>query len=304
MARARKESRRSSRCPGAWRRRSGSPQPRAACPPSANRNPDAPSPRRRSRREWRATRSPPPRRAPRSPSPCSSARRSPLLNYRKWPCPRYLTPAQRRLSRTRGRMLRAPVPGDLAARGEPHAPAALGVLEEAGEPARPARAARDPAVQTHRHHPRLGRALLPELVEGVAEIGGEVVRHLERATPEADVVGVERIGNDEPRTGRARHVIGQVVRVRVAVEQERRLGHHELARVDGRAIAAVPAHGRLARRLLDGGNGARNGCALRLPVHEPVLLPAIAVGADVPAARKDRKSTRLNSSHLVISYAV
>src|SRR5215470_6231084 len=118
----------------------------------------------------------------------------------EWPCPRYLTPAQRRLSRTRGRMLRAPVPGDLAARGEPHAPAALGVLEEAGEPARPARAARDPAVQSHRHHARLGRALLPELVEGVAEIGGEVVRHLERAAPEADVVGVERVGNDEPGT--------------------------------------------------------------------------------------------------------
>src|SRR5215470_1662627 len=136
-----------------------------------------------------------------------------FLNRREWPCPRYLTPAQLRLSRTRGRMLRAPVAGDLAARGEPDAPAALGVLEEAGEPARPARPARDPAVQADRHHARLGRALLPELVEGVAEIGGEVVGHLERAAPEADVVGIQRIGNDEPGTGRARHVVGQVVRV-------------------------------------------------------------------------------------------
>src|SRR5256885_8672616 len=52
-----------------------------------------------------------------------------------------------------------------------------------------------------------------------------------------------------------------------------------------------------------------------LPARDPVALeapvdrdrgdpPALAVGPDKPRRLLDRKSTRLNSSHLVISYAV
>src|SRR5215470_18343699 len=133
----------------------------------------------------------------------------PLVNRGRFGQPRYLTPAPRWLSRTRGGMLRAPVAGDLPARGEPHVAPALGMLEEAREPARPPGPARNATVQAHRHHARVGRSLLPELIEGVAEIGGEVVRHLERAAPKADVVGVQRVGNDQPGAGRARHVVGR-----------------------------------------------------------------------------------------------
>src|SRR5256885_3736137 len=53
----------------------------------------------------------------------------------------------------------------------------------------------------------------------------------------------------------------------------------------------------------------RSGAACRAQVHrrircglgDPILVPKIGIEA---AAARDRKSTRLNSSHLVISYAV
>src|SRR2546426_3619848 len=44
--------------------------------------------------------------------------------------------------------------------------------------------------------------------------------------------------------------------------------------------------------------------SLHDPVVEAVHGTAAAVGAAVPLERRDRKSTRLKSSHLVISYAV
>src|SRR5437870_10116872 len=87
----------------------------------------------------------------------------------------YLALPRPRLSRTLRRMVRAPVPRDLAARGEPHLPASLRMLEEAREPPGPRRTTRDAAVQTDRHHARVRAALLPELVEGVAKVRGEII---------------------------------------------------------------------------------------------------------------------------------
>src|SRR4030095_6245838 len=104
-------------------------------------------------------------------------------------------------------MLRAPVPGDLAARGEPDLAAPLCVLEKAREPARPRGTARDTAMQAHRPHAGARAALFPELIEGVAQVRGEVLGHLQAAPPEADVVGVERVRNDQPGPGRALDVV-------------------------------------------------------------------------------------------------
>src|SRR5215813_13463149 len=185
-------------------------------------------------------------------------------------------------------MMGAPVTRDLTARGEPHLAAPPRVLEEARQAARPRRTAGDATVQAHRHHARARAAFLPELVEGVAEVRGEVLRHLQGAAPEADVVGIQGVGNDEPGAGRARHVVRQVVRVGVAVVEKRALSHYELPRVHRRAITAIPPERRLTGCLRYGGDGPRNGRPLRLAVQEPVLLPAMAVGADVPAARHGR----------------
>src|SRR5256885_8887859 len=52
---------------------------------------------------------------------------------------------------------------------------------------------------------------------------------------------------------------------------------------------------RLARKLLE--QGALTLAGTRWPIHQIDLLDVVATDAD-------RKSTRLNSSHLVISYAV
>src|ERR1039457_7441768 len=58
----------------------------------------------------------------------------------------------------------------------------------------------------------------------------------------------------------------------------------------------------------DGGGGFRRGQAIHDSAHPHVaeLLVVLHLGIqqDGPTASRDRKSTRLNSSHLVISYAV
>src|SRR2546426_7721325 len=51
------------------------------------------------------------------------------------------------------------------------------------------------------------------------------------------------------------------------------------------------------------GIGARNGLAM-LGFVLPRLIPALLLAGLSRGSTKDRKSTRLNSSHLVISYAV
>src|SRR5205823_12958508 len=104
-------------------------------------------------------------------------------------------------SRAPGGMLLAPVTRDVPALGEPHLSPALRVRREAREPSRASRPPRDPTVQPDRHHARACLAFLPELVEGVAEIGEEVVGEVQRAPPETDVVGVEGVGHDEPGAG-------------------------------------------------------------------------------------------------------
>src|SRR5205807_9968445 len=79
-----------------------------------------------------------------------------------------------------------------------------------------------------------------------------------------------------------------------------------------RDIAAWEHGERLAQRdgehldLLEvtGGNRARAVRAARIHGEERVLDAEPVVAVDREASEGDRKSTRLNSSHLVISYAV
>src|SRR3712207_7723329 len=64
---------------------------------------------------------------------------------------------------------------------------------------------------------------------------------------------------------------------------------------------ALPIFVRLLDRR-DGGNLGELGDRLRLHVDDHAARDV--VGHDRPVARRDRKSTRLNSSHANISYAV
>src|SRR5256885_10782047 len=77
------------------------------------------------------------------------------------------------------------------------------------------------------------------------------------------------------------HVLVQAAGVRTRVRTERAVGLRGSALQHVEAVGAVPV--RVARV------GAGHGVALICPAHQ---------------RRRDRKSTRLNSSHLVISYAV
>src|SRR5690606_41551474 len=66
--------------------------------------------------------------------------------------------------------------------------------------------------------------------------------------------------------------------------------------------------GQLFRDLIDMGNNEGTKKILVLPPHakgrEAEVLEAIFDGAESPGTKSDRKSTRLNSSHVKNSYAV
>src|SRR2546426_3591958 len=65
--------------------------------------------------------------------------------------------------------------------------------------------------------------------------------------------------------------------------------------LDGRPVPDAPGKGSRARLLEDVRLARRRSVALDRPARRPAASDAL---------KQDRKSTRLNSSHLVISYAV
>src|SRR5439155_25557788 len=71
--------------------------------------------------------------------------------------------------------------------------------------------------------------------------------------------------------------------VGVAVVDEAAVLDDELARLLARTVAAIPAQRPLAREPLDPGVPLVDGPALGLAVHQVVLLPPVAVAADVVA---------------------
>src|SRR6185295_5294721 len=132
-------------------------------------------------------------------------------------------------------MVLQPVAGDVDAPREPHFLAAH-VLEEAPERREPPRPPGEAAMQADRHHARQAVAFVVEDVEGVLEIGEELIARVEALRRgEAHVVRVQGVGHDELWRGVlpevARVVPGQVVDVVVGVVDEAAVLHHQLARV-------------------------------------------------------------------------
>src|SRR5439155_15010958 len=159
------------------------------------------------------------------PRPCSrrgsSVRRHPIPTYFRVTVVmrEFRETAPPRASSPR-RVVVEPPAGDLAAAGEPDGRTSAGVLDEALETADACGAPHDPAVEAHRHELGVTGALLIQRVEGVPEVLEGVVGGQERAPPESDVVGVQRVRHDEPPLALDRHVVGQVVRIRVTVVEE------------------------------------------------------------------------------------
>ena len=114
-------------------------------------------------------------------------------------------------------------------------------------------------------------------------LGGDEARR----RPEAEVVGVGRIGHDQVARARDLHEIGQVVVVGVGIVEEAAFVDHQLAGVDGGAEAAVPAYRPLAAGALEGLHGEPDMRALLLPREAEHLLPAPAVAAYLVAAGDD-----------------
>src|SRR5205823_4546556 len=181
-----------------------------------------------------------------------------------------------------------PVAGDVGPTGEPDLRVALGVGDEAVQAVGPPGPAAHPAVQPERHHPWAGRALVVQLVEGLAGGLEEVLAGREMAPPELGVVDRQGVRHHQPLLLADHRVVGQVVVVGVAVIDEAAVLDHQLAGVLARTVAAVPAG-----RLLAGGAGQAVEAGvdrppLGLAVHQVILLPPIAVAADVVALRGDR----------------
>src|ERR1044071_4906986 len=188
------------------------------------------------------------------------------------------------------RMVLQPVASDVDAPRDPDLLAAH-VLEKAFERSKPPGAADEPAVQADRHHARRAVAFLVEDVEGVLEIGEELIARVEPlGRGEAHVVRVQRIRDDELRLAALvpvprvvpRQVVAVVVGVRdeAGVVAEAAVLRHELARIRAGA-AGVPAERALAGELAVNLDRALHVLALERFRHVLVIDPAPAVARDL-----------------------
>src|SRR3954452_487030 len=117
-------------------------------------------------------------------------------------------------------MVLAPPARDLVAAREPDTASLLRVLDELGQAGGAGGLPREPRVEADRHHPRVGRALFPEVVERAARVVQEVVRAAPVAAGVAAVVVSEAVGDDQVVLLPDLHVVGQVVVIGVAVVEE------------------------------------------------------------------------------------
>src|SRR5580692_2438200 len=196
-----------------------------------------------------------------------------------------------RLARSSGRSGKAghPVAGDVLAAAYPHLGVPADVLDEADQRLRPAGMPRQPHMQPHRHHARALRTLFVEDIEAVAQKGEEILAGTENAAAEFRIVGRQRIRHNEVWPVTHPHPIGQLVVVGIAVIEEPAMLDQEAAGIFGRCVAAIPAGRGFASRPADQIDGLRNLPSF-LGLREAwVVDPAIAVAADVPAARGDRR---------------
>ena len=140
-------------------------------------------------------------------------------------------------------------------------------------------------MQANGHHLGMGGALCVEPVEGVRHVLQQVagLGH-PAAPPEAAVVHLKGVGDDQPLLSIDERVVGEIVVVGVAVVEEASVLHEELTRVEAGTGAYVPAKGPLARRAGDRLDAHANALFLLLAGHIVVGLPSIAVAHDLVAA--------------------
>ncbi len=146
------------------------------------------------------------------------------------------------------RAVRDPVARDVAAPADPDAVVALGVVEEARQPADAPGPADQAAVHGHGQHlGRRDRHVGVERVEGVGQVAEESLRQVEAlGAGEAAVVGSQRMADDQVGLAADGGPIGQLVVAGVAVVEEAALLDHQGPGVRARAP------GVLAERALAG----------------------------------------------------
>ena len=137
-----------------------------------------------------------------------------------------------------------PVPGDVHALADPDPVVPEDEVEESHQRRGTRRVARQPTVQTHREHLRGLRSLRIEDVEGIPQVGEELLPRVEAlGGGEAHVVGVQGVGHDEVGPTRDLDPVGQVVGVGVGVVEEAAVLDDEAARI-GAVPTGVPAERR------------------------------------------------------------
>src|SRR3954463_9272942 len=181
-------------------------------------------------------------------------------------------------------MVLQPVARDVDAAGDPDLLAAH-ILEKALERGESPGPADEPAVQADRHHPRHALAFFVENVEGILEVGEELVARVESlGRGETHVVRVQRIGHHELGLAafvpEPRVVPGKVGVVVVGIVDEPALLADELARVRAGA-PVVPAQRTLAGELAVDLDRALHVLALDGFRNILVIDPAPAVAGDL-----------------------
>ena len=176
-----------------------------------------------------------------------------------------------------------PVPGDLYTPAEPDILVVQGISDEAFQAGHLRWPPSDTAMQAHAHHLRTLLTLGIEHVEGVLQIGEELLAGVQPRAGEPHVVGLQRVGHNQllmPSNGRPkRKIVGVVVGV---VEKAPVLGD-EPARV-GAGAAGVPAQRPLAGQAAVDLDRAHHVLALDPLRHVLVVDPAPAVRGDLVAA--------------------
>ena len=176
-----------------------------------------------------------------------------------------------------------PVARDVEPRRHPDFVMAQRVIEEARERGGAAGATDETAMQADRQHLRRDIALGVERVEGILEIGVELVARIEALRRgEAHVIRVERIGRDQLRPARPLQPIGQIVGIGIGAIEEAAFLHAEADRVDRGAALIEAERARAGDFRMD---AHRLGDVLRFPLGGNVAIvdPLVAMRGDFPA---------------------
>src|SRR5262245_13545743 len=177
------------------------------------------------------------------PSPSSSRAYSPrpwLTLLWSYPQVHKRASIWRRAASSRGHLCE-PVARDVLAARKPSSALLLHVLQHLLEAADPRRAADDPRVQPDREHLWLVCAFLPEPVERVDDVPGEIgPAHESIAVEETHVVGIEGVRQHEMRLACDLDVVRRVIIVGVGVVEEAPVLDEQAARIDRGGGLRVP----------------------------------------------------------------